>query len=573
MTRRAITALIVTCLISLPAWAGGDIYVATTGNDTTGNGSIGTPYATIAKAITAITDSNGGWNIILRSGTYNVTGITIGVADTGVDAGSDGVIDSTWNTMRSYPGEWAIIDGQNSCNNNTGSAIRNSGYDHAVGTVSSDFAQAWAFERLEITNASDNSTVASGLWWNGGPFIARYLYVHDCNVSGSSGLPTGIGGCSWRDATVEYNYCADNGATTIDGNIANSSQMSIHAAWEYNGGTVDTGWCMKNNTIRYNYLYTSRRTSGILVKGSERIEDTRDGSDSTYETWGDDIHHNIIIGGTGEGAGLRYMQDYVQVYKNIVAPYGSAERTAGICVKRLASAGVHNNILQPVVYNNTIVGGALGITNNWKYNEGDSSAWWCYNNVLDGQPGDWARCAISMNDEYDSLPAEYTYSTVDDVIDRNYFYRNTKASGKRIAIGWDQAGGSYFYTTAQYEAIASGVDLFNRDTQDEEDTLFVGTSGADRYRTRSAHNLNETGDTVGASGIGGDHPYLSGVTIPSYIGATDPLDDDWVAGVLSLATYTNLRDAVNGSDPSWIEGSGSSPSTPTITGVMTGSIR
>jgi len=77
MTRRAITALIVTCLISLPAWAGGDIYVATTGNDTTGNGSIGTPYATIAKAITAITDSNGGWNIILRSGTYNDTAANV----------------------------------------------------------------------------------------------------------------------------------------------------------------------------------------------------------------------------------------------------------------------------------------------------------------------------------------------------------------------------------------------------------------------------------------------------------------------------------------------------------------
>ena len=41
-------------LIPLSSWAGGDIYVATTGNDTTGNGSISTPYATIAKAITAI---------------------------------------------------------------------------------------------------------------------------------------------------------------------------------------------------------------------------------------------------------------------------------------------------------------------------------------------------------------------------------------------------------------------------------------------------------------------------------------------------------------------------------------
>jgi len=35
-------------------------------------------------------------------------------------------------------------------------------------------------------------------------------------------------------------------------------------------------------------------------------------------------------------------------------------------------------------------------------------------------------------------------------------------------------------------------------------------------------------------------------------------------GTGGLATLSNLQNATAGSDPSWIEGSGSSPSTPTI---------
>ena len=59
------------------------------------------------------------------------------------------------------------------------------------------------------------------------------------------------------------------------------------------------------------------------------------------------------------------------------------------------------------------------------------------------------------------------------------------------------------------------------------------------------------------------------LALSGQFGATNPADDDWVAGVLALdASY--FTSATNGSDPSWIEGSGSSPSTPTI---RNGSIR
>lgn len=41
--------------------------------------------------------------------------------------------------------------------------------------------------------------------------------------------------------------------------------------------------------------------------------------------------------------------------------------------------------------------------------------------------------------------------------------------------------------------------------------------------------------------------------MPAYIGATNPNDNDWVAGVLNFATISNLQNAGSG-DPDWIEG-------------------
>ncbi len=46
----------------------GDLYVATTGNDTTGNGTVGNPYRTIGRGITAMA---AGQTLVVKAGTYN----------------------------------------------------------------------------------------------------------------------------------------------------------------------------------------------------------------------------------------------------------------------------------------------------------------------------------------------------------------------------------------------------------------------------------------------------------------------------------------------------------------------
>ena len=80
------------------------------------------------------------------------------------------------------------------------------------------------------------------------------------------------------------------------------------------------------------------------------------------------------------------------------------------------------------------------------------------------------------------------------------------------------------------------------------------------YKTNGDYVL-EGSTTIANGGIGGNHPYFSGVTIPSYVGATNPDDNNWADGVLSLANVTTLMNGGSG-DPDWIEGGASSLKTP-----------
>lgn len=77
------------------------LYVATTGNDTTGTGAIGSPYATIGKANSMLTAGAGG-TIYVRGGTYSMAAATVYLK---------GGTSSSWTRVRRYPGESVILDG------------------------------------------------------------------------------------------------------------------------------------------------------------------------------------------------------------------------------------------------------------------------------------------------------------------------------------------------------------------------------------------------------------------------------------------------------------------------------
>lgn len=544
-------------LLPLNLWSA-DIYVSTTGNDTTGDGSVEEPYATIAHAISVM---SGGDDIYLRGGTYQERNILIPVSTSGTS--------ENWSSLQSYPGEWAVIDGQRLCTGNTAGLIENrDGFYHSASAVSAagGAANYWLFERLELKNGgteAEGEKTAMAIWWVGGPIKVRYCYIHDNLANDATGNSAGMGGPGWNGCIIEYCLFDHNGSELHgigDPGGANAfCGIAPEGTWEYNGYTYDDDFKIQGNEYRYNYIKTYG-DGGIRTKASSRLTNTRDGSDTANRTLGDKIHHNIVqsqIESGGVVPLIFYQQDWCQIYNNIVDQTGYTKNSEAwpIATRRirthLAATG-SADIIGPAIYNNTIFNGADAISHYQEYDSGVD--WHMYNNILDNN-GSGALsaliaygCSGGSGHYCDSFPeSPLTDTNID--IDRNYFYRTTFTNAVHIGNDLTQR-----YSIAEWEENKAGSDLFSN-AYNADDLLYTGTTGASKYTTRAAHVVEGSG-AIGTSGIGGNHPYLSGVTIPSYVGAVDPENTAWVAGVLALdATYFTTASG----DPEWITGSEDPP--------------
>lgn len=523
--------LLLTLPISLQA---ANIYVDSTTSDCVGNysianrtctGSDGYSYDTVQEAVTAM---SGGDDIYLRGGTTYYENVAI--PSNGSKDGTSG----DWSSIQSYQGEWAIIDGQH----NTGYVL---GYVE-TGSLGNNNTAFWKFERLEVMGgciSGDNQCYGIGV--NGGPFIFRYLYIHDNYQADSGESPGGIGGYVWQDSTVEYNLFYNNG--DYGGN--NGGDVVIYSDYRPEETDVNTGsyagYYTSNNTIRYNYFtggdfLSHGGNNGVHQKSIQDFTDDDYSLPNIYEDYGDDIHHNIFIDYTAYG--IEAWQEFVQVHNNIL--------DASKIAIRDSISGTARKIAHSTVYNNTVIGAHImegtGNTNpSWT-----SYVHW-YSNIVDsfGRDGD-GHPSIAI--------ARKTLSTVVPNVnsshaDANYIYRSTSADDEDFSIG-----NGFFanrrYTLAEFDALISG-DNFVKDSSEGSDNLFEGAAGADQYITRGAH-LVEGETTIADGGANSTHPYLS-ETLPLYIGATNPDDNNWVAGVLAI-DVTYLTSVAAGSDPTWVEG-------------------
>ncbi|MBL0732245.1 MAG: hypothetical protein JJW03_05260 [Desulfosarcina sp.] len=514
-----------------------NIYVDKTlgANCTTGNysitnracdGSDGNAYQTVAGAIAAM---SGGDDIYLRGGTYYEHDIYIAESKSGTS--------ENWSSMQSYPGEWAIIDGQRQCTNTNIPSIICNGYFASYDSTT--YAKYWKFERLEITGGGDSSSevnvMASGIHWNKGPITIRYCYVHDNLANNPNENPGGITGCSTHDAIVEYNYLKNNGAVDLD---AEENSRNICFFGSSYSETTDTDWYVHNNEIRYNLIETGG-ASGISMKANQDLTTTRDGSDTSRNTWGDKIHHNIVL--DSNIYGIQWSQDYCQIYNNIVQHGDLAgEESAGILVTSFR-LGCYNT-LDSVVYNNTVIDThSAAIFNEYVYDAGEGdiepAIWWVYNNIIDNHTHDWDREDITFGSN-----SAAAIVLTDIYVDRNLFYR-CDANEDSITMGPSD------WTIAEFISASGKSEEMWKHAYNAGDLLYQATSGADQYKIETAYTLG-TGNVTN-KGKGGTHPYLSGVTIPSYIGAVNPngvdsgLDWDpdspnpddagWVDYVLNLA--------------------------------------
>lgn len=303
-----------------------------------------------------------------------------------------------------------------------------------------------------------------------------------------------------------------------------------------------------------------QRLTGYVYGETENEADAEPNG-AEYRSYGDEIHHNIIVNGK---SGMRLDQDYVQVYNNIIDVAHDAGETPAIFTRDISQS--RRGSFWPCIYNNTVFGMGVGISaiiipNSWNCATSGTTTTIDYsailNNIVTGTVGDNIDGeAININSSSFTncvYPQPLTLSHHS--MNRNFIYdHDSYSTGATVYLE------ALPYTPA--EAVSAGLAdaMWDKDSP----SPFIGSSGADKYKTTGTYELDET-YTIANGGIGGSHPYLSGVTIPSYVVAVDPENDAWVAGVLGLATLSNLQNATAGSDPSWITGDEDEPSTPATT--------
>jgi hypothetical protein len=145
------------------------VYISTTGNDTTGNGTIGTPWATLTKAKTGTTTGD---TIVLLAGTYDAT--TIGAM----------------NSSRIFRGSTSnpydtIIDGDEDVRYDIGIPSGTGTRDYEVRNLTfQNFKKLTPTSNFPVFCCGTGSLTAYGLIEN--------VVFRDCSVADSGASPTGL---------------------------------------------------------------------------------------------------------------------------------------------------------------------------------------------------------------------------------------------------------------------------------------------------------------------------------------------------------------------------------------------
>ena len=520
------------------------------GSGGTCTGGSDTVYSTIANAVAGI---SGTGNIIyMRTGTYNEYNIDIPESTNGTSWGA-----SNHNTLASFPGEWAVIDGSGA---GTGEVIR-----HVTGHSGSGSnpTKYWKFERFEIDCSSE---AQHAFLFTAGPIWIRYMYIHDLLYPGSGDdLVAAIWINVSTQSIIEYNYFKDVSATSPTTNvrhIAFDADQKDNTSNDGNGEEFDPDVCVNRNIVRYNYI--SGGVTGIHPKAQQRYgyNDRNPNGMSDYEEWGDKYHHNVVLGTSG--ASIVANSDFTNIYNNIVD--GTIESEANKHIPQ-----IYNH----VIYNNTTVGGnsedpsyyitsgintgGEGLAYNNYYDDGDQYTVhphiWMFNNISSGTGSGYHELPYLVIWDMPSDSSNPDTDQSDLVIENNLIHDADLDDA--IIVGRLVSGTGcdhYLKTVAEFNACSdtwrstSGVTNWDINTAG----LFVGGGGANDYITVGSYVISGA-TTIANGGKGGAHPYRSGVTIPSYVGATNPDDNSWVAGVMAMdVDYFTSQTA--GSDPTWIEG-------------------
>jgi len=448
------------------------------------SGSDGNAYNTIQDAINIV---SAGDTIYMRGGTYNEH-----IAIPNNKQGNN----NAWIILTSYPGEWAKIDPGHDVGSGYGAwVIRYKGGGYGIAP------SYWKFSRFEVTGGGINSSSSHGggiLLDTAHHIIFEYLYIHD-NYANKNNNPAGIAVFTENEApqyiTIQYNWLADNGS--YGDNAANVLLMSDYVDTP---SSVNINRARHHNEIKYNLMEGSN--AGFYHKSEQYLSLDHTGTHIAYNDYGDKIHHNIIRDFHDDGISAR--GDFIQIYNNILESSNS--------MKGISIGSSHSNTerepFYALAYNNTLI----NVDGRIKHQTGSYEVYspplhphvYWYNNIFESvgaEHGDFNDLNIFLS---------WTVLTEADIemdkvhVENNLFYPRT-ASEEIINL----ADENNDYSANQYKTAGYATILYTTTVSG------LHVPGSD-YKTNPAYTL-EGITTIANGGIGGVHPYLSGVTIPSYV--------------------------------------------------------
>lgn len=313
------------CISSLASAETTQYYVSSTGSDTTGNGSLTSPWLTVQQALWTIPYSEDDVDLNLRAGTYILSDVLY------IDSSRGGSSTGTF-TIKSYDTETATLDGSLIAEYST--------------MISIDSASYVAIEGLEMTNLIGNKTgiyvsgsssnirlynnVIHGMYWTTDATAALSPTSSDnlnpiAIVGNSATAMTSISIIDNKiyDLTTGYSEAVKvvgnvNGFT-IDGNLVHDvTNICIVAAGNYSWvGLTDTSLNhARNGTISnnetYNCISPIADSAGIYVDGGQDIAVTSNyshnntvgfsvGCEEVGDTTGITLSSNISSDNTGGG--------------------------------------------------------------------------------------------------------------------------------------------------------------------------------------------------------------------------------------------------------------------------------
>jgi hypothetical protein len=395
-------------------------YIATTGNDTTGDGSVGTPWATFSKALDEV--SNGD-TVVVDGGTYtgadncyldyDVANITWQVA-TGETATIDGEDEEPASFDPDNPTSsgytplveltaagivWDGIDVKNS----QGEGIRVSGANGVVKNADISYTFRAGLHLYTGSNGSlvEGCSVHHGVQGKG-LYPAVYVWPSNVMIWNS---PNSI----IRTTTVYQG--TSEGIDVVKG--SDGVLIEFCHIYNINYSGIYISDC-DNCTVRYNLVwgssaytygtsYTGHMTKGGIKVGGERAVYTTTG----HKIYGNFVAYtgrNFLISGQETGSGAADCEIYNNTF---IDPY--AEDNV-----KFAAGGLNGHIFR----NNIVHGTASG-----------------YSLVTVARSG---QVATKSHNLYSSTPTSYIYNSSTDIISSaDPVDRTTWSDGATTAIDWD----------------------------------------------------------------------------------------------------------------------------------------